>query len=260
MEYAAELFPVLTEYNNDPLDTLSKLKSMGYKGIEMFGISKFSADELKRIIDQSGLVLTGYQLPWKEMQESTLASTIIYQQKLGNKHLIIDALGGPWESGHKITENTIAMWEDHAKRINEINKELGDYGMDLTYHTHAYDYGEPIENTIPSLEILLDNIDTSIGIEVDTGNCIEGGQSPAAYIRKLKNRVQFVHCKPYSKSLRYDVPLGSIKDENDWPDIIKAADHSGTNWLVVEPESTKLENILDIMNDSLIELTKNQHY
>lgn len=258
MEYAAELFPILSEYNNDSLGTLSKLKDMGYRGIEMFGVSKFSADELKQIIDQSGLVLTGYQLPWREMQASTLISTINYQQRLGNKHLIIDALGGPWESGHKVTENTVEMWKKHAKRINEINKELIDCGMDLTYHTHAYDYGEPIENTVPSLEILLKYIDASVGIEVDTGNCIEGGQSPVVYIDKLKNRVQFVHCKPYSKSLRYDVSLGSIKDENKWSDIIKAAKYSGTNWLVVEPESTKLGNIFDVMNDSLKELIKYQ--
>lgn len=258
MEYAAELFPVLSEYNNDSLSTLSKLKDMGYSGIEMFGVSKFSAGELKQIIDQSGLVLTGYQLPWREMQTSTLASTINYQQTLGNKHLIIDALGGPWESGHKVTENTVAMWKKHAKRINEINKVLIDCGMDLTYYTHAYDYGEPIENTVPSLEILLKYIDTSVGIEVDTGNCIEGGQSPVAYMNRLKNRIQFVHCKPYSKLLRYDVPLGSIEDENKWPDIIKAAEYNGTNWLIVEPESTKLGNILNVMQDSLKKLVKYQ--
>lgn len=256
MEYAAELFPILSEYNKNPLGTLSKLNDMGYKGIEMFGVSKFSADELKQIINRSGLVLTGYQLPWREMQTQTLASTINYQRTLGNKHVIIDALGGPWESGHKVTENTVAMWEKHAKRINEINRELKGYGMDLTYHTHAYDYGEPIENTVPSLEILLENIDTSVGIEVDTGNCIEGGKSPVVYMNKLKNRVQFVHCKPYSKSLRYDVALGSAKDENKWSDIIKTAEYSGTKWLVVEPESTKLGNILDVMNDSLKTLIK----
>jgi len=137
MKYAAELFPVLNDYKNNPLETLSKLRKSGFSGIEMFGVSDFCADELKQMIFNSGLELTGYQLPWNQLQGTKLTDTIAYQKKICNKHIIIDALGGPWESGHKVTENTVAMWEKHAEQITQINQELRNNGMDLTYHTHT---------------------------------------------------------------------------------------------------------------------------
>ncbi|MFC6176976.1 sugar phosphate isomerase/epimerase family protein [Companilactobacillus huachuanensis] len=254
MKYAAELWPVLSDYEKDPDYTLSKLKNIGYDGIEMFGISKFTPSELKALIAKSKLVLSGYQLPWTQFQGNQLKQTILYQKELGNKHIIIDALGGPWESGHKISENTISMWQAHAARINQINDELKENNMDLTYHTHDYDYGELIEGTVPSLEILLKNISPSVNIEIDTGNCIEGGKSPSKYIKSLKGRVPFVHCKPYAKSLQYEVRLGSDKDENNWSEIFNSAQNSGTKWLVVEPESLTLGNIFDVLDDSLKQL------
>ncbi|WP_262315651.1 sugar phosphate isomerase/epimerase family protein [Lacticaseibacillus parakribbianus] len=245
MRLAAELFPVLTEFKQDPAQTLAALRRAGVAGLEMFGPRLMSAAALRNCTTQAGITITGYQVPWRLLQGTALAETIAYQKALGNHQVIIDALGGPWESGHKVSENTVAMWQSHAARINEIADELAKHGMRLTYHTHDYDYGELVEGVAPSLEILMKRVYSTVAIEVDSGNCIEGGADPVAWLRRLPGRAAFLHCKPFAHGHRYDVPFGSALDENDWPAILTAAQEAGTRWLVIEPESEKLGPALD---------------
>lgn len=251
MKIAAELFPVLKEFKDNPLNTLKLLKSYGYEGLEMYGDPLMPAGKLKQVIDKSGLKLTGYQVPWRLMQGHGLSEVIDYQKQLNNQEIIIAALGGPWESGHKVFENTVNVWTQHAKRINEMAKAFKKNDMSLSYHTHDYDFGELVENTSVSLDILLQNIISDVGIEIDTGNCIEGGKIPQDELIKLGKRCKFVHCKPYSKELRYELLIGDSKDENQWPNIFEACQKVGTQWLVVEPESKTLGPSLNVMQESI---------
>lgn len=247
MQIAAELYPVLEDFKKDPQGTLSQLKAIGYTGIEWYGDPIMAASDLRKLIDDSGLTLTGAQVPWRLMQGTGLQKVIAYQKALKNQHVLIAALGGPWESGHKVSENTVATWQKHAARINEMNQVFHDAGMTLGYHTHAYDFGELVENQAVSLDILLSTINADVQVEVDTGNCIEGQRDPSAELQRLAGRVPFVHCKPFSFKSRYEVPLASPEDANDWPAIIQAAKAAQTQWLVVEPESTTLGSSMDTM-------------
>lgn len=247
MLIAAELYPVLEDFKKDPQATLHQLKAIGYTGIEWYGDPIMEASDIRKLIDESGLTLTGAQVPWRLMQGDNLQKVIAYQKALKNQHVLIAALGGPWESGHKVSENTVATWQKHAARINEMNQVFHDAGMTLGYHTHAYDFCELVEGRAVSLDILLNAIDSDVQIEVDTGNCIEGGREPQHELLRLTGRVPFVHCKPYGAKAKYEVALGSEADENDWPAIVNAAKDAGSQWLVVEPESTTLGSPLEIM-------------
>ncbi|GEO46921.1 sugar phosphate isomerase/epimerase family protein [Companilactobacillus kimchii] len=249
MKISAELFPVLELFNSNPQTTLQSLGKIGFTGIELYGNPTIDADKLRFMVEQSGLQITGYQVPWRLMQNGGLKDVIKYQKSLHNKHIIIAALGGPWESGHKVSENTISTWKKHALRINEMCKELSMQGMDLTYHTHSYDFGEKVERKETSFEILKQNVLPMVNFEIDSGNCLEGGLYPQKEILKLSGRSPFVHCKPYSKAKRYEIKFDSSLDENDWSSIIEASRISKTKWLVVEPESQSLGTSLEMMED-----------
>lgn len=247
MQIAAELYPVLEDFKKAPQETLNQLKAIGYTGIEWYGDPIMEASDIRKLIDESGLTLTGAQVPWRLMQGNGLQKVIAYQKALKNQHVLIAALGGPWESGHKISENTVATWQKHAARINEMDHAFHDVGMTLGYHTHAYDFGELVEGKAVSLDILLNAIDYDVQIEVDTGNCIEGGRVPQHELQRLTGRVPFVHCKPFGKEHQYEVALGSDEDENDWPAIVAAAKDAESQWLVIEPESATLGSPLETM-------------
>ncbi|MFC6177627.1 sugar phosphate isomerase/epimerase family protein [Companilactobacillus huachuanensis] len=247
MQISAELFPILDYFKLNPQETLFKLKQSGFSGIELYGDPIFPANELKNMIQNSGLKISGYQVPWRLMQNGGLQNVIQYQQELGNQHIIIAALGGPWESGHKVNENTIDTWERHVKRIDEMNQTLRKINLDLTYHTHDYDFGEKVEGLKTSYEILVQEVSSTVNFEIDTGNCLEGGLIPQKEIRRMHDRVPFIHCKPLSKSKGYEIDFDDNQDENNWAEIVEAAKISGTKYLVIEPEATELGDSMDLM-------------
>lgn len=251
MQVAAELFPILEPFKRNPEQTMLKLKESGFEGIELYGDPILEPEKLKKLITKSGLKITGYQVPWRLMQNGGMEKVIGYQKKLENTHIIIAALGGPWESGHKISENTIATWEKHAERINEMDKLLSENNMDLTYHTHSYDFGDKVEQKETSFEIFKRTVSSSVNFEIDSGNCIEGGLSPQKEIIKIRGRVPFVHCKPYATSKGYEIKFGTSLDENNWPEILDSAKKAETKWMVIEPEAATLGDSMDLMVDGL---------
>lgn len=251
MKIAAEIYSVIFDFNKAPSKTLAKLKEYGYDGVELYGDPKLSAKKVNQAISNSNLKLISYQLPWRLMQGNNLNRNIEYLKSIHCKNVVIPALGGPWEAGHKVSENTVDMWEKHAKRINDILKIFNKNGISLSYHTHDYDFNEKVENKKPSLQILLENMDRNVGIELDTGNCVQAFKKPEEEILKLKERVSLIHIKPFSKKRINSLHFGDPDDMNNWYKIIDAAKKAGVKWLIIENEFSEYKDQLLLMKDSI---------
>jgi len=253
MEFGIKLstgvFPVLDDFRKNPEKTLKRLASVGYEGIELYGNFIHSPKVIREICQQYQLDISGAQTSWRYLNHAHLQEVMDYNYELGNKNIIISALGGPWESGHKKTENTISTWLSHAEKMNELQEVVSQNGFTLSYHTHDYDFGEKIEGKQTSFELIFQNTNQLVGIEVDTGSSIKGKQCPQKLIKALGKRAHLVHCKPIREDDSFDVNLGEPNDVNDWKEILTACLQAGTQWLVVEPEN-KLESGLTALTKS----------
>lgn len=240
MKIALGMYTVYEEFKKKPLLTLKKIKASGYDFIEMYGDPFLNADEFNELLNKSGLSLIGWHVEWKLLQPDSLNKTMEYHKKIGNKRLIIPALGGPWEVGHKIHENSADIWRKYSMRINWLDNELGHNGLEIMYHTHDYDYGEVLDNGQTSLDILIENCQPSVYFEIDSGNCLEVGRKPEEYLKRLGGQSDYLHCKAYSLAEGYEVLLGSSGDVTSWENLLRCGKATGVDYLVIENESVTL--------------------
>lgn len=251
IKYAAALYPIFNEFTAHPYSVLNELKQMGYDGIEFYGNIGIPAIELKKMLKDVGLENAGSQVSWKYLQKESLEKVIEYHSVLQTKNIIIAALGGPWESGHKISENTVSKWLEHIKYIYELENIFKKYEFQLMYHTHGYDFSEKIENKITSFELMSKELKNIIQFEIDIGSCIEGNKNPIDIFHDLEYNIKSLHCRPYSLQFKEEVLFGDQQDMVPWKQIKTCLEKMPLEWLVIEPECKTLGTPMECMSQGI---------
>lgn len=249
MKIGLGLYTVYQELIRDTQKTLNAAAAMGYTGVEFYGERNYRPDILKELLIQNKLEICGWHTEWKLLKPDTIAETIQYHQTLGNCNIIIPALGGPWNIGHTEAEDCAEVWKRHCEEMNQIHKTLKKEGLRLGYHTHAHEFSTKYQD-ITAFDILCENADPEIYLELDTGNCIEGGGDPVVAMADACNRMKLIHCKPYSKIHHMESILGE-DDVNDWPSILNQCMLNQTDWLIVENEAEKMGDKLEVAQTCL---------
>lgn len=239
MKLGLGLYTVYDGLRADLDGTLRQTAGMGYEGVEFFGTAIWRPEEVRDSLARYGLTVCGWHTEWRLLQEDTLRGTIAYHRAIGNRTLIVPALGGPWNIAHTAEEDCEAVWIGHAKWMRELSALLADEGMRLGYHTHAHEFSLRYESGRTPYDILAEECPQVI-LELDTGNCIEGGGDPVAALKQSQGGSKLVHLKPYSHLRGFDVLLGDEDDANDWAAIARQCRESNAEWLLVEDEANSI--------------------
>lgn len=85
-------------------------------------------------------------------------------------------------------------------------------------------------------DLLYENLAPSVIMELDSGNCIEGGGNPLTVLQKYRNRQVILHLKPYSQVKGFDVILGEEGDDNNWQELLHQSEKDFL-WLLIESEN-----------------------
>lgn len=239
LKKALALYTVYEELQKNLQYTLRGIWKAGYEGVEFYGERQWPALRVKELLEESQLEICGWHTEWKLLQPDTLEETIHYHKELGNKNIIIPCLGGPWNIAHTAAENSAEIWFKHAEEMNIINEKLKQEGLALGYHTHAHEFEDNFDGVTP-WDILCKYTREDIFLELDTGNCIEGGDNPASVLEQASNRLKIIHCKPFGIATKTETILGSKEDSNDWAKIVAACQVSSCEWLAIENEANTL--------------------
>jgi sugar phosphate isomerase/epimerase len=225
MPVGVQLYSVRAECAKDLPGTVAKVAAMGYDGVEFAGYYDYSTKELRRILDDNGLKCCGTHTQMDTLSPANLEATIEFNQILGNKYLIC-----PWLQPNDA--NPKQAWRDHAKRFNEVAERVEKEGMVVGYHCHAHDF-HVIDGEVP-WDILFGNTGMSVVMQIDTGNCMDGGGDPIAYLKKYPGRSLTVHLKEYSATNK-----NAILGEGDvqWDEVFALCETIGkTEWYIIEEE------------------------
>ena len=151
--------------------TLAAVGQMGYQGVEFAGYYGRKARELRQMLDQSGLKCCGTHTALETLTGNALKGTVEFNQTLGNKFLIV-----PWLPPSITT--SLAALIDAAKLLTDLADKVHDLGMRVGYHAHAHDF-KPVADRIP-WEVLFTNAGPDVVMQMDIGNCLDGGGDPVA--------------------------------------------------------------------------------
>jgi len=220
-----QLYSVRHDCDKDLPGTVAAVAKMGYSGVEFAGYYKRSAKELRQMLDDNGLKCCGTHIGLETLLGDALPATIEFNQAVGNKFLIVPGLAEERTSSRK-------AWRETARIFDELAEKVRAHGMRVGYHNHSIEF-KPLDGEMP-WDTFFGNTRKDVIMQVDFGNCIDGGADPVSFIRKYPGRAATVHVKEYSRTN----PKAYVGEgEVNWKDLFKLLETSGgTEWYIVEYE------------------------
>ena len=218
-----QLYSVREQAAKDLPAVLEAIGKMGYKGVEFAGYYGWESKpkELRQLLDSNGLKCCGTHTGLETVTGDKLKATAELHATLGNSFLIVPSLVAADAAG----------WLDMAKRFNDIAAKAKELGMRVGYHAHAHDFRKLGDKT--SWEIFFDNTAADVIMQLDTGNCLQGGGDPVAILKKYPGRSASVHVKEYGGPEAAVIGQGVVA----WNDVFQVCETTGgTVWYVVEHE------------------------
>jgi sugar phosphate isomerase/epimerase len=234
-----QLYSVREQCAKDLPAVLAAVARIGYRGVEFAGYHGRSAPDLRRLLDEQGLVCCGTHTPYESILPAKLQETIDFNRTLGNKYLIV-----PWMEG-----KTKQAWLEKAKQFNDLVPQVKAAGMCIGYHAHAHDFDK--FDGVSAWDLFFGGTQPEVVMQLDTSNCRDGGADPVEVLKKYPRRARTIHLKPSGAG-----PEAAIgEDKVDWKAVFKFCEtKGGTEWYIVEHETSK--DPLDAVKRNLEALKK----
>ena len=180
---ALQLYTVRDLLNADRAGVLAQVAAMGYGAVEPFGILN-DPDGLRADLGTAGLFACSvHAAPTGEDAEAIVRAA----RTLGADTVIIPYLPPPRFAD---ADSVQAL----ARELNELAAWTAGQGVRLGYHNHDFELSSLVGG-VPALEVLADQLDDAVLLEVDTYWAAVGGQDVAALLRRLGDRVRYLHVK-----------------------------------------------------------------
>jgi len=199
---------------------LKKIAAMGFAGVEFAGYHGHSPKELRRILDDLGLVASSAHGPFPAPEN--VAEVIDTARTLGfTRHI---AGCGPKEFETK--EMTLRT----AARAQAAADLLKGSGITFGMHNHYWEFDHVFDGQ--TAHALMMAAAPDIFAQIDTYWVKVGGVDPAAVVAGYGKRAPLLHIKD-GPAVQGKAMCAVGKGVMNWKAVIGAA-HPDTEWLVVE--------------------------
>jgi sugar phosphate isomerase/epimerase len=239
---AFQLYTVRGEFSRDVPGTLKTLAKIGYKAVEFWGYGgtpevyqKYSAADLRKFLDDSGLQCCGMHLELKALADENLERTIENNRILGSEFLNVAAAKDKMMSDKGIAEL--------AGLLNQRAEDLRPHKMVAGYHAHPFDF-QKLQGRY-AWELLFSKAKPEVNMQMDVGNCLDGGGDPVAMLKEFPGRTRSIHIKEHEdKTFESDY----------YKEVFRLCENvAHTKWYIVEMGGA-LGNGFDIPKEALEKL------
>ncbi len=180
---ALQLYTVREQLAADRRGTLARVAGFGYGAVEPFGILADPAGLWADLAAAGLAVCSVHATPAAEQADAV----IVAAQALGADTVIV-----PYQPPDRFAD--AASVSDLAAELNQMAARLATDGLRLGYHNHDFELAAAIGGR-PALEVLAGALHDSVVLEVDTYWAAVGGQDVPALLRRLGERVRYLHVK-----------------------------------------------------------------
>ncbi|WP_426454227.1 sugar phosphate isomerase/epimerase family protein [Paenibacillus sp. S-38] len=225
----AQLYTVreYTKTADDLRETLQRIKAMGYTTIQASGLWHIPVGELASIARslELGIVIT--HTPYERFVED-LDGVVRDHHALGCSIAGIGGLPVQFRSSEG--------YGAFAKQFNAIAEELGKQGLKFSYHNHHWEFEK--HGGRLGMDVLLEETNPETFLfTLDTYWVQAGGADPAAWIRKLKGRIEAIHLKDMTIIDQNQIMTEVMEGNLNWPEILQACEETGVKWYLVERDN-----------------------
>lgn len=215
--------------NESDLDeTLAKVRSIGYKNVQVSGIGPIKPEVVRSLCDKNDIKIIAAH-DGTDGLRADIQSVIGKLQTYGCD---FTALGHPGPAFDWKAENLNSF----IKELRSWCETFKEVGLKFGYHNHANEFQK--YNGKIMLDTLYDEIPADVlYAELDVYWVTRGGCNPVDYIKKVYNRMPVIHYKDFAvvdaQPTFCEVGEGNL----DWPSINKACVDAGVKYHVVEQDA-----------------------
>jgi len=235
-----QVWTVKDQLINDFPGTLKMMADLGYKSVEMcsppgyessgFGpLMKLKASEMKKIVNDSGLVLESTHYGMGELRDN-LNERIDFALESGQKQMICSSFWLPKDA-------TMSDWMKAVDELNEIGAITKKAGIQTGFHNHHMEF-EKIDGKL-IYDALMEHFDPDLVKMQFQVAVISVGYKAVSYFKRYPGRFISAHLADWSTAKNKQVAIG--QGIVDWKELFKAAEECGVkNYFVeMEPETFK---------------------
>lgn len=229
-------------------NVMRQVKEMGYDGVELAGLYGMEPEQVKEILDRTGLTPISAHVPLAEMMEDPQAVAQTYQ-KIGVSYIAVPYLPEEYRP------NTPG-YEQVLKEMERIGQVMKENGIKLSYHNHDFEFVKLPDGTFGFDDIYRQIPEALLKVEPDLCWIKAAGQSPVCYLEKYGARCEVVHLKDFikegnPKNMYKLIGIETEEEENDagifefrpvgfgmqiWEPILDAVLEAEAKWVIVEQD------------------------
>jgi sugar phosphate isomerase/epimerase len=236
-----QLYSLRDSFKANVPASFEKVRSYGFKYVELAGTYGKTAPEFNRTLVEYGLKGIAAHFPYEKFRDD--AESVAKEAKaLGLKYAGVAWI--PHDGSFDEAECRAA-----AEVFNRAGAVLKRHGIQFFYHIHGYEF-EPCAGGTLFDKLMEATNPKTVTFEMDIFWVVFPGQDPVKLLQKYGKRWQLMHLKDMRKGLalgsmaggtdvRNDVALGA--GQIDLPPLLRAAKKAGVKWYFIEDESPSVE-------------------
>jgi len=256
-----QLFSIRDEMAKDPIETLKKLKSMGYEDFEIYGFDDenetyygLKASEFKLVLDDLGLSVTSGHYGFSTYLEKSedelkrfVERCIVGAQKISSKYIT-----WPWIAPE---QRTIENFKLMSHKLNIIGEEIQKTDLGFAYHNHGFEFEDHQGEN--GFDIIIKETDAAlVKLQMDMYWVMHSSKyTPKELVDAQPGRYVMWHIKDMDKVTRDYTELGngSISYQEQLPDPEK----SGLEFYYLEQGGNYAISSMQSAEDSAAYFKKN---
>jgi len=242
---AAQLYTVreFTQTAADFAASMQKIHDIGYRAVQVSAIGPIPPAEVKQILDDLNLTVCNTHIAYDRLWNDLDA--VIEQHELWQcKHVAIGSMPGPYR-----TEGE-SGFQRFAAEASAVGETLHAAGLTFSYHNHSFEFvrfphlqADGTPGSRSGLDIIYDESDARyLQGEIDTYWVQHGGGDPAAWTRRMKDRMPVIHLKdmvymPEPHERMGHQYMAEVGEGNlNWPAILAACKEADVEWYAIEQD------------------------
>ena len=218
---------------------LADVAAIGYKGVEFAGYWGKNAKQLKKILDDNGLVACGTHVGRGDFGPDKVKATCEFNLEFGNTTIICPG-GGNFPGKGQNLDDFLKMLVEY---YNKAAVDAAKFGCKVGLHNHTREFDLKLSNGQTYWDYFFSNTTKNVCMQQDVGWTTCAGYDPCEQYVKYPGRSPSLHAKENGMGRgvkKFDAILGQPGQPGakgvDWDKLFKAADKDGVKWWVVECE------------------------
>ena len=241
-----QLYSLRDSFKNDVPGTLAKVRTFGFRNVELAGTYGMAPDRFKALLAQHNLKPIAGHFPYEQYRDNPEA--VAREAKARG----IKYAGCAWIPHQGDFDD--AECAEAIEVFNKAGRILARHGLRFFYHVHGYEF-QPRGGETLFDKLMRETNPKWVAYEMDIFWVAFPGHDPVRLLQKYGRRWELMHLKDMRKGLATGALTGSTDVTNDvalgtgqidLPPLLRAAKKMGVKWYFIEDESPEVEQQLPV--------------